>query len=414
MSSQQGPVGSTPESLTVSELLTSLQQIVVAGFPAPIWVRGEITGFRRTSQGAVFFRLADPDVVDVSIDVAARGRAMFDIDRDLADAGLGGLRDGVEVRLRGTVGVDSRRSVVRLALLEVDPAFTTGKLAIDRAELLRRLSADGSLLANRRHPLPLVPLRVGLVTSRGSAAHADFIDQLRRSGYRFAVRTVHTNVQGDSAGEQIAAALARFDATFDMVALVRGGGSQLDLAVFDAEPVARAIARVPVPVVTGIGHDIDRTIADESAAVAEKTPSAAGEWLVARVHEYASRLATARHMIRDEARSSLARQGQLLRTTAGSVAASSTALARQRDILDGLRAQIGLSSRELLQRHRATLESLTQWFAAVDVEATLRRGFSIVTHEDGGAVVRSVSQVTGGDHLSIRLSDGTVRVTVDE
>ncbi|HEY6635346.1 MAG TPA: exodeoxyribonuclease VII large subunit [Acidimicrobiia bacterium] len=414
MSSVQGPERSALESLTVSEVLTSLQQVVVAGFPAPIWVRGEITGFRRTSQGAVFFRLADPDVADVSLDVAARGRTMFEVDRTLADAGLGGLRDGVEVRLRGTIGVDSRRSVVRLALLEVDPAFTTGRLAIDRAELLRRLSADGSLLSNRRHPLPMVPLRVGLVTSRGSAAHGDFIDQLRRSGYRFAVRTVHTNVQGDSAGEQIAAALARFDDTFDIVALVRGGGSQLDLAVFDTEPVARAIAEMPVPVITGVGHDIDRTIADESAAVSEKTPSAAGEWLVARVHEFSTRLSTARHMIRDEARSSLARQEQLLRGAAASVAASSTALARQRDILEGLRGQIGLSSRELLQRHRASLESLTQWFAAVDVEATLRRGFSVVTRVEDGAVVRSVGQVAAGDQLSIRLSDGTVRVTVDQ
>ena len=252
----------TDESLTVSEVITRLQQAVVEEFPSPVWVRGEVTGMRRTNRGAVFFRLADPDVTDVALEVAVRGRVMMEVDRMLSDAGLGSLRDGVEARVRGTLGVDAR-SVARLALLEVDPAFTAGRLALDRAEVIRKMTADGSLTANARLPLPLVPLGVGLVTSRGSAAHADFIDQLRRSGYRFRVKTVHTAVQGAEASRSIASAIGRLETeSIDMIALIRGGGARLDLAVFDIEEVARAISTSRVPVITGLGHDIDRSVAD--------------------------------------------------------------------------------------------------------------------------------------------------------
>lgn len=402
-------------SLSVSELLIRLQEAVVTAYPAPVWIRGEVTGFRRTSGGAAFFRLADPDVDDTSLDVAARGRVMAEVDRVLADAGLGSLRDGIGVRIRGTVGVEARRSTVRLTLLEVDPAFTAGRLALDRAALIRAMTADGSLGANKTLPLPLVPLRVGLVTSRGSAAHGDFIDQLRRSGYRFAVKTTHTPVQGDGAPERVAAALGRFTADLvDVVALLRGGGSKLDLAVFDTEIVARAVSRVPVPVITGIGHEMDRSVADEAAAIATKTPSAAGEFLVARANDFARRLETARHFIRAEAGSALRRHRQLLRNAASDIAGGAAALRRQSDALTGIATDVAVASRDVLTRHRTMLQTLGDWFAAVDVEPTLRRGFAILLKDDETKVIKSVDDVRPGERLVIRLADGTVRVIAED
>lgn len=403
-----------PETLTVSELFTRLTSVVVEAYPSPVWVRGEISGFKRTSRGAGFFRLADPDADHVSLDVAGRGMIMADIDRVLSDAGLGGLRDGVGVRIRGTVSVDERRSGIRFSLLEVDPEFTAGRLALDRDAVLKSMTADGSLAANGQLPLPLVPLRVGLVTSRGSAAHGDFTDQLRRSRYRFSIKTVHTPVQGDGAPDQIALALGRLQTeNLDMVALVRGGGSKLDLSAFDSETVARAVAAMPVPVVTGLGHEMDRTVADEAAAVNTKTPSAAGEWLVVQVRSFANRLDTARHTIRSEALGALGRHHQLLRHAASDVASGVTTLHRQRDRLDHLAVDIASATRDLLEREQANLTALEQWFSAVDVEPTLKRGFAIVTREDSSAIVRSANQVDHGDLLLIRLPDGTVRVRVE-
>lgn len=402
-------------SLTVSELLARAQQAIVSEFPGPVWVRGEVTGYRRTSGGAAFFRLADSEADDAALDVAARGRVMAEVDRALGSTGLGGIRDGVEIRARGTVGVASRGSVLRLALLEIDPAFTAGRLAIDRADVMRRMTADGSLAANGSLPAPLVPLRIGLVTSRGSAAHGDFTDQLRRSGFRFAVKTTHTVVQGETAPERVATALARVSREHvDMIALIRGGGSKLDLAGFDTETVARAISKVPVPVITGIGHEMDRTVADEAAAIAEKTPSAAGEWLVTRVKDFSERLERARAHIRREGQSALTRHRHLLRRVVSDISGGARALERQRDLLDRIGADIAGSSRQVISEHRRILTSRSEWFGAISLDSTLRRGFAIVTTKEGKTVIKSAGDLSPGDVVSIRLVDGTVRAQVIE
>lgn len=403
------------QSLTVSELLARAQQALVSEFPGPVWVRGEVSGFRRTSGGAAFFRLADPEVDEAALDVAARGRVMADVDRSLGDTGLGGLRDGVEIRARGTVGIAARNSVMRLSLLEIDPAFTAGRLAIDRAEVIRRMTADRSLFANGALTEPLVPLRIGLVTSRGSAAHGDFIDQLRRSQFRFAVRTAHTSVQGDTAPDRVAAGLARVaQEQVDVIALVRGGGSKLDLAGFDTETVARAIAATPVPVITGIGHEMDRTVADEAAAISEKTPSAAGEWLVTRVKDFSDRLARARSHIRREGENALTRHRHMLRQAASDISGSTSTLKRQKDLLDRMSHDIATSARRVLSDQHTRLATQAEWFGAISLDSTLRRGFAVVTTSDARTVIKSVDQLSGGDGIAIRLADGTVRAQVIE
>src|SRR5262249_31546231 len=145
-----------------------------------------------------------------------------------------------------------------LKMRGLDPMYTLGQLAADRDRLLRRLVGEGLLDAQRRLPLPACPYRVGLVTSVGSAAWHDVTDELRRSGLRWQLVVCDTSVQGANAEYGIAGALRRLGrAEVDVIALVRGGGSRTDLATFDTEVVARAIAGLPVPVLTGLGHEID-------------------------------------------------------------------------------------------------------------------------------------------------------------
>ncbi|HJR92351.1 MAG TPA: exodeoxyribonuclease VII large subunit [Acidimicrobiia bacterium] len=403
-----------PETLTVAEALARIDGAIASRLPGPIWIRGEVTGFRRTAGGAGFFRLADPVEERQVIDVSARGLVMREVDVALGAAGIGGLRDGVEVRVKGTVGVDRARSVVRLSLLGVDPAFTAGRLAVDRQEVMRRLAADGSLAANGRLPLPLVPLDVGLVTSRGSAGHADFLDQLRISGYRFCVRTVHASMQGASAVGEIVRALGRLGAEpVDVVVLVRGGGSKLDLAAFDSEEVSRAVARTPVPVVAGIGHEIDRSVVDEVAAVSVKTPTAAAEWLVGSVADYAGRIDTARRAIREEARRACSGASQRLDHSAALLGGVRSTISRQHDRLVSLGAGLADESRRVVGRQAAELENIEQLFAAMGVEATLQRGFTLVT-DVNGRVVRSADAVRAGDRLGLRFADGSVTAVVDQ
>lgn len=401
------------EALSVSDLLQLIGGALTRAAPDPVWVRGEVSGFKRTHRGAGFFRLVDTGSSDHVIDVAARGMTMSAIDAALDAAGVGSLRSGIELKMRGQVGLNTKNSTVQLTLLEVDPAFTAGRLAIDRAEVLRRMSADGSLGANKRHPVPLVPLKVGLVTSRGSAGHADFIGQLAASGYRFSVKTAHSSMQGDRAVSGLVSSLARVaQERIDMVVVVRGGGSKLDLAVFDNEEVGRAVSVMPVPVITGIGHETDRCVADEAAAVSVKTPTAAGGWLVDRVGEYDRRIDRARSEIENKARDVLGRSTRELRDVATRVAAMRGAIVRQSELLNML--STGLVDRSMagLQREQTRLELMKETLESMGVEPTLRRGFALVTRGDG--TVGRATTLTPGERVTVRFADGTVGMIVEE
>lgn len=402
------------ETLGVAELLNRLDEAVVSTFPGPVWVRGEVSGYRRTNRGAVFFRLVDVANADRSVEVGIRGRVMSDIDRALDAAKVGSLREGIEVRLMGTVRMRLERGSIQLSVVEIDPEFIAGKLALDREEILRRLAADGTLKRNGELPVPIVPLRIGLITSRGSAAHADFLNQLSRPGYRFRVKTVEAMMQGGGSPEFVERALARLrKEDLDLVAIVRGGGSKLDLAAFDDERVGRAIGGMPFPVITGIGHEIDTSVADEAASIAMKTPTAAAEWIVARVTEYANRLEIARQAIRDQAKITLERVSSTLESSAASLAGSRSILERQRDLLGHLGADVADRSRTALTRHGRILESLTELVTTVGLEPTLKRGFAVVTDTDERPI-RSVAALEEGSRVHVMMADGTASMTVEE
>ncbi len=400
-------------TLGVTELLNRLQSAVAGVFPGPVWVGGEVSGLRRTPRGAVFLDLVDPADSEKSIRVAARGAVMREVDLAFDRAGVGSIRAGIEVRISGTVSV-SDRGAVMISLLDVDPAFTLGKLALDREELLRRLAADGSLQTNKALPMPLVPLRIGLVTSRGSAAHADFLDQLRRSGYRFRVFTAHASMQGENAPHEIAGAIKRAStAPVDLIVLVRGGGAKLDLQAFDAEVVARAVSRAPVPAVAGIGHEIDQSIVDHVAAVTTKTPTAAAEWVVSRVTAYAGTIERARDFIREQARSAFRDAGVALGSLAAGVGSARRVVSNEGDRLDSLAESIRDASRRGVESRGRELTALAETLVAVGVEPTLRRGFGLVSRRDGSPVTRA-AQLAPGDQVRVRFADDSVDMRVEE
>jgi exodeoxyribonuclease VII large subunit len=169
---------------------------------------------------------------------------------------------------------------------------------------------------------------------------------------------------------------------------------------------------MPVPVVTGIGHETDRSIADEVAAVAEKTPTAAAGWLVARVAEYARRIETARDAIRDESLKSVGRTTSNLNHLAAQLSGSREVLRRQQDQLAHLAVGVAERSREGLKHQSGLVESLGGLIATIGLEPTLRRGFAVVTRPDGSPV-REAASLTEGDRVVVRMADGKVRMTVE-
>ena len=163
----------------------------------------------------------------------------------------------------------------------IDPHHTLGQLSVDRERVLQSLHKAGLLETNPSLQVPTVPLHIGLVTSDGSAAYNDFVNEISSSQYPFRISLAHSAVQGTEAEMGLVNAIQQLvDTDVDVIAVVRGGGARTDLLAFDLESVARAVALAPIPVFSGIGHEIDRSIVDEVVHTAFKTPTACAAAIV--------------------------------------------------------------------------------------------------------------------------------------
>lgn len=432
-------VGGSP-TLTVGELAARIARLTASAFPGDLWVEGQIRNLSRSANGHAYFNLAEPTAAgetpraQVSVTLLAPERKH--VNDQLKRAG-GAVRmdDGIEVRIQGRLRWYAPRGTLQLRMHGIDPAFTIGRLQADRDRILASLAADGLLDANRARPLALVPLRLGLVTSRGSAAHADVLAELAASGIGFTVREVDARTQGADCGPSIVRALRRLAADgVDLVLLVRGGGARTDLAGFDTDVIARAIAVMPIPVFTGIGHEVDRSIADEVAHTSHKTPTAAAaavidvvrafldrvddRWTAARRAAIASatvadgRLDRRADRVGRAGTRTLARHALRLDTVAVRTArGAGRALERADVVLAGhLTASAGRADRGLGRADRA-LDGLTARVRGHDPQLALARGWTITTTADG-ASVRSLADLSPGTDLRTRFADGTATSTV--
>ena len=452
---------------SVAEVGEALAVALRRAFPEEVWVRGVIRNLNRGRGGIVWFDLIEPAPGgDLSKPpLATLPVVLFDDARRQVNARLGAggnavrMVDGTEVRVRGRPGYWPRGGRLQLQMSDIDPDFTLGRLAADRERLLRRLDAEGLLARQGALPPPLVPLRLGLVTSSGSAAEHDVLDELRRSGIGFRVFRADVRVQGYDAARSVAWGLGAVAARgVDAVLLVRGGGATTDLAAFDSELIARTIAGLDVPVLTGIGHDIDHTIADEVAHAAYKTPTACAQAVVDDVRAFRRRTVevwqdiaiTVRRRLRAESvrlsscgrhvavatRQGLAAADRDLAGRPPRVRRAATSVfdrsARQLERAAGrtsssarghLRAR-GLALAAVGQRlqHRPPrlvaaaahdLDRLDAQVRALDPARTLARGWSI-TRDAGGRVLRAAAAVTEGDTITTTLADGEVRSTVTD
>jgi len=260
----QAPLFEEP-TLSVGELSAAIGRVLARAFSDEVWVRGEIANLKRRAE-VVYFDLVDGTT---SLPVVLWNNDRVVVNQVLKRAG-GAVRmtEGTDVRIRTRVGWFGKRGTVSLRMLSIDPAYTLGQLAEAKERLLAALRADGTLARNATRTLSPVPLRVGLLTSAGSAAAADFLKTLDSSGRGFAVTHVDVRVQGVDAVASIVAGLqqlARRADSLDVVCVVRGGGARTDLAAFDDEAICRAIAAMPLPIFTGIGHEIDTCVADHAA-----------------------------------------------------------------------------------------------------------------------------------------------------
>jgi len=437
---EREPGATADDALTIGEFYDRVKYAVRMEFPADVWVTGEIRKVT-VSKGNRYIELSDHHgppgrAGGAVLDVACWSRDWPIIGAELQSVGLE-LTAGLVVRIRGRVSVWEGGARLRFSMTDLDVAALLGGIAAARRRLLVALEQEGLLRANRSLPLPAVPMRIGVVTSAGSEAYRDFTGQLRRAGFAFDVRLEASLVQGLEAPSQIARAVRRLHAFEpDVIVIVRGGGGKGDLAAFDSEQVARAVATARYPVWTGIGHTGDESVADVVAQRALITPTACGEAVVLAVATFLEGIEARASVIAGLGRGALGKLGTGLGDSRGRLtraarhelaqAASALDLARGRVVHGALvgternRAVVHRQSQDLARIARHAVSDAGERLAhrravldALDPKRQLARGWSITRRADG-RVARSVSDVAEGERIVTVLADGSLASRVED
>jgi exodeoxyribonuclease VII large subunit len=397
-------------SFSVSEITRRIKELLEADEGLrDIWVEGEISNWVRSRAGHCYFTLKD-----------ARASIRAVMWRSIAGRLGFEPRDGEAVRAHGTVSVYEPQGQYQLY---VDAVHRTGQgaLYLEFEALKARLAAEGLFDEDRKRPLPSLPTGIGVVTSPTGAALRDVLDVLKRRWPLAAVLLSPTLVQGERAPAQIVGALEALYAHVraaraphvDLIIVTRGGGAIEDLWAFNDEWVARTIVASPVPVISGVGHEIDFTIADFCADVRAPTPSAAAEVAVPDVTEIEGQVlalrsalvsAVARRL--DEYGAVLGYQNQTLSRLSprGRVDES-----RQR--VDDLTRRLESAGRHRRSLLAAETVGLRRRLEGLNPLAILDRGYALVQRADG-IVVRSTGAVAEGEEVAIRVADGVIGAEV--
>ena len=393
----------------------------------PVAVRGEITGFSRAASGHCYFSLKD-----------AQGQircAMFRRAASLLDFAP---RDGELVEVTGRLGVYEQRGDLQLVVESMRRAGQ-GALFEQFLRLKAKLEAEGLFEPARKRELPLLPRGIGIVTSLGAAALHDVVTCLRRRAPHVPVVLAPAAVQGGQAPGELIAGLqslyglaARGD--IDVILLVRGGGSMEDLWAFNDEQLARTIVASPVPLVSGVGHETDFTIADFCADLRAPTPTAAAELAAQPRETWLGALRLMHERLQEAATRRLDRAGQRLDQAAAHLGRPSARTAQQHLRIERqaqrLRHALAVRTQQAHEQLRTTVQGLrgavTERFARatrqgerlelrlqlLDPRLVLQRGYALLTDADSGRPVTSVGQVQPGQALQAALADGEVDLQV--
>lgn len=390
----------------VSELTNYLKSLLEEDYYLQdTWVRGEITNYVQSGAGHRYFSVKD--------ERASLRCVLFRGNGVSAPP----LRNGMAVFVHGRLSVYEARGDVQFYVDAVEDAGI-GELHLRFEALKARLEAEGLFAAERKRDLPRSPSVIGVVTSSSAAALRDIVRTLRLRCPLVRVVVAPTLVQGDGAAEQVADAIALLNAhaRAEVIIVARGGGSLEELWAFNEEVVARAIAASAIPVVTGIGHETDFTIADFVADLRASTPTAAATAAVPDLRTWRESLYQQRERLDQAVSVYLYTQRATLgiRQHALDRASPLGRIVQARQRVDEARERLRVQMQSQLDLRREQLRGRAQQLHALSPLLTLSRGFAVVRRADDDTLVTSVAQVALGDALKVRVADGTFGAVAGE
>lgn len=401
------------QSLTLLDLQRMVRATLESRFRDPLWISAEISELKVNRSGHCYLNLVEKGATDGAPRAEARAviwKSAYLPMASMFEAATGAtLRAGLRVLVRVVVTYHEIYGF-SLQIIDIDPRYTLGEIERRRRETIARLQQDGVWDMNRELELPRPTLRIAIVSSDTAAGYQDFMNELGRSTYRFQTTLFRSLMQGDAAEESIVAALrdiAQREEDFDVVAIIRGGGSTSDLALFDSYLIASYVAQFPLPIFSGIGHDKDVSVVDMVAHTSLKTPTAVATKLVEMadyemtlVENFATEIA---HNVEDML------HGEELRLYTHGVNISREATRhisnhekRIELLKDGLlsRVEYMISTEE--QRLNAAERTLQSY----SIDNILRLGFAVARNQEGA--VKSIANTRIGESVDIELLDGVV------
>ncbi len=451
--------------LSLSELQLVIKDSLYLALPDMYWVIAEISEVKENYNGHCYLELIEKHPDDVNIRARARAviwSSRYRFLKAFFENSTGeSLKEGMKIMVRVKIEYHEIYGL-SLVINDIDPAFTIGDMAIRRQQIIRRLEEEGVISMNRELEIPLVPQRIAIISSYSAAGYTDFINHLKsnNSGYVFYTALFDTPVQGKETETGVIKSLEKIAGhidKFDLVVIIRGGGSQTDLSWFDSYAIAYYITQFPIPVLTGIGHDKDLSVTDIVANISLKTPTAVADFLIERMSE-ADNLITelgdaishqvktlieetkrrieitmlrlapvTRIMISDfrELLSSVVIEmtstGKNFLSKANSIpenqknriiSGSQSLVMKKETLLRHKKELLGTVARNNLAAIQSRLTGYDNTLKILDPENVLKRGYTITSIK--GKIIKKGKSLKKDDVIDTRFSDGTVSSRVTE
>lgn len=426
---------------SLRELQLAVRERLAEAFPLPVWVAAEISEMKVNYSGHCYLELVEKggaNGVPAAKASAVIWRSHYGPLASYFASKTGErLAVGMKVLVRVTISYHELYGL-SFQIQDIDPTYTLGDWEQQRQQTIARLREEGVWDMNRELGVPRVPQRVAIVSSANAAGYQDFCKEIARSPYRVELTLFDAFMQGHGAEDSIIEALERVADRadeFDVVAVIRGGGSQSDLACFNSYRLCAHVAQFPLPVVTGIGHDKDESVADMVAAQSLKTPTAVATWINDQLADFDGALDAAAQAVERCATEFLAAERQRLERNAAMIATQSVGATRRLELtLERYRSELRRATEKLLsdERNRGAradenlrratdyfvrserdrLGALAQAVAAHDPQRIMALGFAVVSVD--GHAVSDAQQIAIGTEVSVRLAKGKLKAKVTD
>ena len=435
-------MGEERRELSLLELNNLVRGAVSEAFPGTCWVRAEMSDVRtNASSGHCYLEFIEKNPITGQLVARARGSIWaktFRMLKPYFEMETGQMfASGLKVLVKVSVEFHELYGY-SLTVLDIDPAYTLGDMLRKRMEIIRQLKEEGVFTLNKELPFPVLPKRIAVITSPTAAGYEDFLNQLanNKAGYPFYPKLFPALMQGERTEESVIAALDRIYHhidCFDVVVIIRGGGSTSDLNSFDSYLLAANCAQFPLPVITGIGHERDDTILDMVAHTRMKTPTAVAEFLIGRMDAAAEELEDLQQEVSELVSTILLKQKNFLQLLGARLPVIVTnRIERNRSFLQMAGNKLPASASAMLLRRRSTLESLQmqlqnraalrlaegtrfiqlteQFIKMASPDYVLKRGYSLSLKD--GKIIKHATDLNPGDELVTRFADGDVKSIV--